>query len=81
MSWSMVALIGPGVGPRIPISRKKAILRVSGREDGEVRIFGDGKLHETVNCNGNHALPDAEFVMVEYAGNSKTLIAEVIRET
>lgn len=82
MSWLMVALIGPGTGPRVPINRRKSVLRITGYEGpGFVKAFVDGILHAKQGSNGNTDLPEGEFVQVEYDGPSKCLIAEIARET
>jgi hypothetical protein len=81
MSWLMVALIGPGKGPSIPLSKKAAVLRVSGHQGGVVNAYVDSVRCLQASGNGNYPLDPGEFVEVEYDGPSKSLIAEVVRET
>lgn len=81
MSWLMVALIGPGKGPSVPMTRRKALLRVTGQKDGVLRAFVDNELQFIVEANGNYELPVGEFFQAEYSGTSKALIAEIVRES
>ena len=81
MPWLMVALIGPGKGPKVPLAQKKAVLRVTGCNGGCVRAFVDEELKETTYGNGNFDLPTGDFAQIEYDGKSKILIAEIVRET
>lgn len=80
MAQLMVALIGPGCGPRVPRGGGTCVVRISGMHDGYAKIFVDNMLHKTVINNGNCDVPEGEFVSIEYEGKSRTLIAEVVRK-
>lgn len=89
MASLMVGLIGPGVGPDVPLHGHKFVLRISGIGIDNVEFpivvhLKDAERKETElrHCvqNGNYNMPETDYVSIEYVGNAPTLIAEIIRE-
>ena len=63
---AVVALVGAGAGPMIPIFKKESIVRVTGLTRGEIKIFNHGE-HKyevmRVSSNGDFPVPDGCAVL------------------
>ena len=81
MSWLMVALIGPGKGPRVPLSKRKSVARITGMKGGNAKVFVDDKLAHVATGDGNSWITEGEYAHVEYDGSSSSFIAEIARES
>lgn len=78
MADKLVALLGPGDGPRMFTGKMpNLVARVVNLTDGSVEVNHDQgtMLIETV---GNHQLPESEFIQFCHKGKSKNLICTLL---
>lgn len=85
MADRMVALIGPGKGPRICTKRMAGMkVRLSGFKAGLVRVFaGDpaGGIKGFEHVEGcEFYIPPSLWIQVEYLGRDKTFISTIYSE-
>lgn len=78
MADKLVALLGPGDGPRLFIGRMPTVVaRIVGLKDGEVLIIHDqGTI--VVQNGGEYDLPESQFVQFKHDGKSKSLICTLL---
>lgn len=79
MADKLVALLGPGDGPRMFTGNmKNLVAHIAGWKDGIIRIVCDGETRELVYMEGiDHGvnyLPPTQFVQFHHEGKSKHLI-------
>ncbi len=73
---NVVALIGPGRGPAIPLRAHPARAFVSGLNGGKLLIHhSQGALR--VSQDGMHELPEVDSISAEYEGNNSSMICSV----
>lgn len=81
MADRVLGLMGPGRGPAVPTWGKRAKAVVSGlmcRGEPVVTAIR-AQVEEKVKLKGNgeHELPEADFLVVEFDGKSKTMICMI----
>lgn len=83
MADRLVALLGPGVGPEVPLLGRRAKIRVNGLREGErVAVTlqnGKGVVSSSIKEDGDHSIECGRMVSVSHEGTSIGLICEVIR--
>jgi hypothetical protein len=77
MADKMVALLGPGKGPRMFTGRMtNLIAKVIGLRDGHVEIHHDSAVI-TVESGGEFPVPDSQWMQFHHHGKSKSLICTI----
>lgn len=78
MADKLVALLGPGDGPRMFTGRmSNLVARVVNLTEGCVSVSHDQGT-TVISEVGNHQLPDTEFVQFSHKGKSKSLICTLL---
>ncbi len=83
---SVVALIGPGNGPKIPMFSRKSFVRVSGMNGGVLIIRTQDKLRQTVGSpmvlksDGDYEISPNAYMSAACDDADKTLIVHLVRE-
>lgn len=73
---NIVALIGPGRGPEIPLRAHPAHAHVRGLDGGELKIRHlAGEM--VVSSDGIYPLPNSASVSVEYMGSNVGMVCSV----
>lgn len=77
MADKLVALLGPGRGPRMFTARmKNLVARVSNLKEGVVEIEHD-EATITVESGGEFPVPDSSWITITHKGKSKHLICTI----
>jgi hypothetical protein len=77
MADKLVALLGPGEGPRMYTGRmRNLVAKIIGLHNGHVEIAHDSGLL-TVEASGEVAVPDSEWMQFHHVGKSRTLICTI----
>ena len=79
MADKLLALVGPGRGPRLCTKRMgKLKIRHSGSNQGVVRIHHEGGQVESIQAGVCElSIPPSEWIIVEYEGKGRTFLATV----
>lgn len=81
MADKLLALVGPGKGPRLCTRRMgKLKVRHSGLNQGVVKIYHEGQeapIESTQTGVVEVILPRSEWVEIEYDGKGRTFLATV----
>lgn len=77
MADKLVALLGPGRGPRMFTGRmRNLVARVSNLKSGVVEITHD-EATLTVESGGEFPVPDSSWIQFQHIGSSKHLICTI----
>lgn len=77
MADKLVALLGPGRGPRMFTGRmKNLVARVANLKEGVVEIQHD-EATITVESGGEFPVPDSSWIQFQHHGSSKHLICTI----
>lgn len=77
MADKLVALLGPGKGPRLFTGRmKNLVLCVRNLSTGEVVITADREAWK-IELDGEYPIPDSEWLEFSHEGKSKHLICTI----
>jgi hypothetical protein len=77
MADKLVALLGPGEGPRLFTGRMQSLVaKVQGLTDGVVSITHDAATI-IVESGGEFPVPDSRWIQFHHVGKSKTLICTI----
>ena len=79
MADKLLALVGPGKGPRLCTKRMGQLkIRHSGLNTGTVIVHHEGGQEESTQAGVcEFTIPPSEWVIVEYTGKGRTFLATV----
>jgi len=83
---SVVALIGAGDGPKIPMFNRRSFVRVSGMNGGVLIVRTQDKLRREVGMpmvlksDGEYEIPSSAYMSAACDDADKTLIVHLVRE-
>ena len=77
MADKLLALVGPGKGPRLCTKRMgQLLIRLSGFTKGVVRIYHEGGQEERLEAC-EFSVPPSPWVEIEYEGKERSFISTV----
>ncbi len=79
MADKLLALVGPGRGPRLCTKRMGQLrIRYTGLKTGVARIHHEGGQEESTQAGVcEFSIPPSEWVIVEYEGKDRSFLATV----
>lgn len=80
MPERVLALCGPGQGPKVPLRSSRPAITISGLRPNEavrITVEADSVTIETFELDGSYRLPAGRFVSCHYEGTNKSLMCFV----